>query len=123
MYLTSLLLAAATSASSASGLDPARLMLLDASSCQFVIMQKSLSEHTAAENAKLESDRAKARVDMQKELPEATTSAGDSSDLKASIQTFYTAAMAYCDDPSSRNETEYNAQDKALDKKLDDAGR
>jgi hypothetical protein len=123
MYLTSLLLAVAATASSATALDPARLMLLDASSCQFVIMQKSLSEHTAAENAKFESDRAKARADMQKELPDALKSAGDSADLKSSIQAFYTAATAYCDDPSSKNEREYNAQDNLLDKKLDAAGR
>jgi hypothetical protein len=113
----------AVSLSASAGPDPVRLMFLDASACKFAIMQKSLSETTAADGAKYDQDRIKARADLEKEAPEAIKSAGGSADLENAIKAFYAAADAYCGNPSSAGDEDYKAKKRALDKMLESAGR
>ena len=104
------------------GVDPARLMLLDGSSCRMSISANALSTEPA-DLARNDEDRKKALSDLAALAPEAIKSAGGSATLENAIKEFYSAADTYCKKPSSAGAEKLNDTENALDKLLDAAGR
>ena len=122
MIFSSLLFAVSMNAAPYQGPDPARLLMLDGSSCKAAVSQKSLTTD-AAELARFDADRAKALAELKEQAPAAIKSAGDSADLANAIKSFSDAAVAYCENPSERGAEDYRSTKNALDLKLKSAGR
>jgi hypothetical protein len=121
--LLPLLLTVSMSAAPSTGLDPVRLMFLDASSCKFIIMQNSMPDASPADKAKYEADRATARADMKTHAADAIKYPGGSADMESAIKAFYTAADSYCGNPTGSAEEDYKAKKRALDQMLQAVGR
>ncbi len=77
----------------------------------------------AADIAKADDDRKKSLADVEKYALEAIKAAGSSVDLQNAIKAFYSAADAYCKEPSSAGKQQFNATEKVLDKMLESVGR
>ncbi len=118
-----LFLAVSAGAAPVDGLDPVRLMFLDASSCKFMIMQHSMPDQSATDRAKYDSDRATARADMSRHASDAIGFSGGSADMETAINAFHTAADLYCGNPSDGAEADYKAKKSVLDQMLQAVGR
>ncbi len=119
VFLSSLLI---VSASAYQGLDSARMLQLNGNACKMAISTKALST-AAADMAKSDDDRKKSLADIEKYGPEAIKSASGVPDLENTIKTFYSAADAYCKNPTNAGDRQFDDAEKALDKMLDAAGR
>jgi len=122
MNVAVVLFAASMVAAPYQGPGRARLLLLNADSCQFAISMKPLAVD-ASELAKFDDDRKKALATLEEDGPAAIQDTSNPADIQAAIKDFYAVADAYCKEPTQAGKAEVNAKEKVLDKLLEAAGR